>query len=113
MEAFVSVVLMYHSLFDGDDTASINRIDAEDLPYAVSTKSFEAQLDRLKNKRVGLLGDKSSTMPDIVITFDDGHVSNFDIAMPLLIDRGLTAYVFVTSGFVGQRMHFCSAQQLR
>lgn len=100
---------MYHSLFDGDNT---DRIDAEDLPYAVSTENFVAQLDRLKNRRVGLLTDEISVMPDIVITFDDGHVSNFDIAMPLLTERRLKAYIFVTSDFVNQREHFCSAEQL-
>jgi len=100
---------MYHSLYDGDNT---DRIDAEDLPYAVSTADFIAQLDRLKNKRVGLLTDENSVLPDVVVTFDDGHVSNFDIAMPLLMERGLNAYLFVTSDFVGQRKHFCSAEQL-
>ncbi len=105
----MSVVLMYHSLFDGDNT---DKIDAEDVPYAVSTENFVAQLDRLKNKRVGLLTDVNSVMPDVVITFDDGHVSNFDIAMPLLVERGLHAYMFVTSDFVNQREHFCSAEQL-
>ena len=100
---------MYHSLFDGNNT---DKIDTEDLPYAVSTENFVAQLDRLKNKRVGLLINENSVMPDVVITFDDGHVSNFDIAMPLLVERGLNAYLFVTSDFVNQRKHFCSAQQL-
>jgi len=100
---------MYHSLFDGDNT---DRIDAEDLPYAVSTHNFIEQLNRLKNKRVGLLTDENSVMPDVVITFDDGHVSNFDIALPLLLERGLNAYLFVTSDFVGQRKHFCTADQL-
>jgi len=100
---------MYHSLFNGDNT---DRIDVEDLPYAVSTENFVAQLDRLKNKRVGLLTDENSIMPDVVITFDDGHVSNFDIAMPLLEERGFHSYLFVTSDFVNQREHFCSAEQL-
>lgn len=125
----MSVVLMYHSLYNANN---VDRIDAEDLPYAVSTDNFIAQLDRLKNKRVGLLSDsihnkdllnnRSSgegssensinDIPEVVITFDDGHVSNFDIAMPLLADRGLKAYVFVTSNFVGHRAHFCTAEQL-
>lgn len=103
----MSVVLMYHSLYNGVNT---NSIDAEDLPYAVSTENFVAQLDRLKNKSIGLL--TNNAMPDVVITFDDGHVSNYDIAMPLLMERGLSAYLFVTGNFVGQRAHFCSAEQL-
>ena len=105
----MTAVLMYHSLYDGDDTS---RIDAEDLPYAVSTQNFIAQLERLQNKSVGLLNNDDSVMPDVVITFDDGHVSNYDIAMPLLVERGLSAYLFVTGNFVGKRAHFCLPEQL-
>jgi len=105
----MSVVLMYHSLYNGENT---DRIDAEDLPYAVSTENFIAQLDRLNNKTVGILGTSDTVMPDVVITFDDGHISNFDIAMPLLAERGLSAYLFVTSDFIGQRKHFCSGEHL-
>jgi len=105
----MSVVLMYHALFSGNDTSNI---DAEDLPYAVSVDNFRQQLDSLQNKKVGLLDEKAGEMPDIVITFDDGHISNFDLAMPLLAERGLTAYLFVTGDFIGQRAHFCHASHL-
>ena len=100
---------MYHGLYSGEDTS---RIDAEDLPYAVSTSHFVQQLDRLQSKRVGLIDAKSGELPDVVITFDDGHISNFDLAMPLLAERGLNAYIFVTGDFVGQRPHFCHPTHL-
>lgn len=106
----MSVVLMYHALYHGDET---DRIDAEDLPYAVSTSRFVAQLDALQGKRVGLLNEKTANLPDVVITFDDGHVSNYDIAMPLLAERGLSAYLFVTGDFIDARPHFCTGAQLR
>jgi len=105
----MTIVLMYHGLYPGEDTS---RIDAEDLPYAVSAENFVAQLDRLHDKQVGLLNQNDTTMPDVIITFDDGHVSNYDIAMPLLAERGLNAYLFVTGEFVGKRAHFCQAEQL-
>ena len=105
----MSVVLMYHSLYSGDDTS---RIDAEDLPYAVSVENFVAQLDRLHRKRVGLLNNDDTNLPDVIITFDDGHVSNFDLAMPLLAERGMEAYLFVTGEFVGKRPHFCNVGHL-
>jgi len=106
----MSVVLMYHSLYQGNNT---DRIDAEDLPYAVSVENFVAQLDKLARKKVGLLDHGDNYLPEVVISFDDGHVSNYDLAMPLLAERGLLAYVFVTSNFVGRRAHFCTADQLR
>ena len=105
----MTVVLMYHGVFADKDTS---RIDAEDLPYAVSVTNFVQQLDSLQAKRVGLLNGKSDEMPDVVITFDDGHISNFDLAMPLLAERGLSAYLFVTGDFVGKRAHFCHAHHL-
>lgn len=105
----MSVVLMYHGLYPGEDTS---RIDAEDLPYAVSTQNFIQQLDLLQNKNVGLINDAAGELPDVVITFDDGHISNFDLAMPLLAERGLSAYIFVTGNFVGQRPHFCHPKHL-
>ena len=37
----MSVVLMYHALYRGSDTSSI---DPEDLPYAVSEAEFAAQM---------------------------------------------------------------------
>lgn len=104
----MTVVLMYHALYRGKDTSSI---DQEDLPYAVSDVAFAAQLDALQDKRVGLFGQNEQ--PEVVITFDDGHESNLEIAAPLLLERGLSACFFVTSGYVDRREGFMSSEQLR
>ncbi len=105
----MSVVLMYHALYKDDDTS---RISTEDLPYAVSEQNFIAQLDLIASKSVGVLENQYKSLPDIVLTFDDGHVSNFDIAMPLLAERGLSAYLFVTGNYV-DTPHFCTGEQLQ
>lgn len=111
----MSVVLMYHAIFR--DTNDLQRVAVEDRPYAVSEENFERQLQQLDDYRCGLLSlDNAVTnnsSPEIVITFDDGHVSNFEIALPLLVKYELTAYFFVTTDFIEQREHFCSWQQLR
>lgn len=104
----MSVVLMYHALYRGTDTSAI---DQEDLPYAVSETEFAAQLDLLLSKKVGLF--ESDQVPEIVITFDDGHQSNVDIAAPLLQARGMCAYFFITSDFIDRRPGFMSGEQLR
>jgi hypothetical protein len=101
----MSIVLMYHSLYEGEDTSAI---DAEDLPYAVSKDNFIKQLDRLAKKRTGLFAPDD--LADVVITFDDGHQSNLDIAVPLLLERGLSAYFFITTGFIDSRRGFLSAE---
>ena len=39
------------------------------------------------------------------ITFDDGYADNHDLAMPILLERGLSATFFIASGFLnGGRM---------
>ncbi len=104
----MSVVLMYHALYRGTDTSAI---DQEDLPYAVSENEFAAQLDLLLSKKVGLF--ESSQVPEIVITFDDGHQSNLGIAAPLLQARGMSAYFFITSDFIDKRPGYMNGEQLR
>lgn len=100
----MSVVLMYHSLYEGEDTSAI---DAEDLPYAVSKQNFIEQLECLVNMKSGVFVPGDNT--DVVITFDDGHQSNLDIAVPLLVERNLSAYFFITSGFIDSRPDFLCA----
>ncbi len=98
---------MYHSLYRGEDTTDI---DAEDLPYAVSESNFIEQIDRIAKHRSGLFSENETA--DIVITFDDGHRSNLDIAVPLLVERGLTAYFFITTGFTDSRPGFMSSEEI-
>lgn len=104
----MSVVLMYHALYRDNDTSLI---DEEDLPYAVSESNFVEQMDLLASHKVGIFDGSSS--PDVVITFDDGHASNLDIAVPILSERQLSAYFFITTGFIGQRDGFMAEDQLR
>lgn len=104
----MSVVLMYHSLYRGADTAAI---DSEDMPYAVNEEEFILQLDRIVARGAGTFTEGSG--PNVVITFDDGHESNLTIAAPLLAERGLSAYFFVTSGFINNRPGFMSSSQLK
>ena len=104
----MSVVLMYHALYQGNDTSMI---DDEDLPYALSEASFIEQMDLLASCRVGLFNGVNT--PEIVITFDDGHVSNLEIAVPVLANRQLSAYFFITTDFIGNRVGFMDPDQVR
>jgi peptidoglycan/xylan/chitin deacetylase (PgdA/CDA1 family) len=46
---------------------------------------------------------RAGTLParGICITFDDGYANNCEVAMPLLVQNGLPATVFVAPGFLG------------
>jgi len=95
-------VLMYHGLHVGPRSRGVF-----DAVYSVDPLDFARQLDWLVQHgyRTRLLRDLDLAGPDarcIVITFDDGDVSNREIALPLLLARGMAAEFFVTAAFVGQ-----------
>jgi peptidoglycan/xylan/chitin deacetylase (PgdA/CDA1 family) len=56
----------------------------------VETDAFERVLDAVGSR------------DDVRITFDDGNVSDVEIALPRLIERGLTAQFFVLAGRIGE-----------
>lgn len=93
-------VLMYHGLHAGATDAG--RFDAV---YSVAPQTFAAQLDWLcehgfRSTRLG--NDLGDTGKPVVISFDDGDISNVTAALPLLHERGMVAEFFVTSDFIGQ-----------
>jgi peptidoglycan/xylan/chitin deacetylase (PgdA/CDA1 family) len=47
------------------------------------------------------------------ITFDDGHISNYEIALPSLAARNLTATFFLTAGWMGTRASYMDWSQVR
>jgi peptidoglycan/xylan/chitin deacetylase (PgdA/CDA1 family) len=93
-------VLMYHGLHASD--ADPGRFDPV---YSVSPAEFTRQLDWLRDhgfRSVRLDAPESGACKPVVISFDDGDVSNFTIALPLLRERGMVAEFFITSDFIGQ-----------
>lgn len=95
-------ILMYHGLHR--EASSRGRFDPV---YSVHPEMFARQLDWLvqQGHRAPLLEDAlsgSGDARDVIITFDDGDVSNVEIALPLLLERGLRAEFFVTTDFIGQ-----------
>lgn len=104
------VSLMYHEIATGGDQGEA---------YAVTAESFTKQLDVLTGNDASsgelppelaasiCRGPSSSTAPNkILLTFDDGHVSNHTIALPLLLERGLEAIFFVTTGNLAREDFF-------
>jgi len=92
-------ILMYHGLHaDEHDDGHFEPV------YSVRPDAFAAQLDWLKrNGRRTILLDAldQARDGDVVITFDDGDVSNARTALPLLAARGMVAEFMVTSDFIG------------
>lgn len=64
-------------------------MDAGEADCWLDTEHFENILDRL-------MGDKR-----VLITFDDGNASDYEIALHALLRRGMKATFFICSGRVG------------
>lgn len=92
-------VLMYHGLHAGE-----NDPGRFDPVYSVTPAAFAAQLDWLREhgfRSVKLDDTEVDTENPVVISFDDGDVSNLTVALPLLAERGMAAECFVTSDYIG------------
>lgn len=99
-------VLMYHGLH-----ANAHAHGRFDPVYSIDPHDFGRQLDWLLGhgyRSVSLataasrLGGPRSDDREVVITFDDGDVSNVEVALPLLQARGMTAEFFITTDYIGQ-----------
>jgi len=93
-----SLYLLYHEL----------RPRRSDYSYVVETAAFEKQCDlflKLRSRK------EPGLSPEV--TFDDGHVSNFESALPILHSHAIKAWFFITVGWTGQRPHYMDWQQLR
>jgi peptidoglycan/xylan/chitin deacetylase (PgdA/CDA1 family) len=90
--------LLYHEL----------RPSKSSYSYALETAEFEKQINLfLKLRENG----QSALWPEI--TFDDGHISNFQFALPILQAHALKAWFFITAGWTGQRAGYMGWQELR
>ncbi|NOD49766.1 MULTISPECIES: polysaccharide deacetylase family protein [unclassified Ruegeria] len=68
-------------------------LEEGEAPYWLSEAQFTGILDR-----VAAAHDPQA----FVLTFDDGNLSDYDIALPALVERGLSARFFVLTGRLDQ-----------
>ncbi|HET9450489.1 MAG TPA: polysaccharide deacetylase family protein [Aggregicoccus sp.] len=103
----------WHELYRAGEPASLARTGIDSphkAEYAMSAAECAAQLDALLS--TGLSIGLVQAEPDLVITFDDGGISNEELAWGLLRARGLRAHFFVCTGLVG-RAGFLGPRELR
>jgi peptidoglycan/xylan/chitin deacetylase (PgdA/CDA1 family) len=99
-------VFLYHGLTN----LAVPECPRRERKYWVSAVHFRDQLAfiRAEGRRVTLLGDLrgfknalgQEKLP-IGLTFDDGRVSDYEIAFPLLLEAGVRAEFFVNTAHVG------------
>ena len=99
-----ALILMYHDLVVKEEDLAC--VPAGHRPYVLETVTFKNQM-----RVVASDGYPSCTVRDwsafshpqraIVLTFDDGHLSNHDLALPILLNNKLKATFFITAGLIG------------
>ncbi len=93
-----SLQLLYHELTS----------EQSDYTYSLNTEAFKQHLEYFRQLR---------SSPDLAlrpeVTFDDGHVSNFEHALPALANAGMVARFFITVGWTSTRPGYMSWEQLR
>lgn len=103
-----AVALMYHALTHAGVPAG------QDPHYTLAASDFSRQLDFLGRGpgHPGCARDwlAGSPRPAVLITFDDGHASNYGLAFPALAERGIRADFFVNPAVVGTSGFACWKQ---
>ena len=104
-------ILMYHDIELGNP--EYDRTEIEDRPYVLPEPQFEEQMKFLSEQgyRTVSLVDfvshvkSNNPLPEksVIITFDDGHISNYLKACPILKKYGFKAVFFIVAGFVGRK----------
>lgn len=106
----VATALMYHALGGEHSPAA-----GQDMHYSIPAARFDAHLQLLQRIAGGATSARDwlsgSFESEALLTFDDGHLSNFTIALPLLAKHNAHADFFVNPGLVGSN-GFASWAQL-
>ncbi|HNY27807.1 MAG TPA: polysaccharide deacetylase family protein [Candidatus Sumerlaeota bacterium] len=101
------LVLMYHGVDPGDGryVGACSGL----MGYVLKRDEFLRHLEALEGagRRVVdpvafLSGSVVLEPGDVLLTFDDGDRSDYDVVFPILQKKGWRALFFVTAGFVGQ-----------
>jgi peptidoglycan/xylan/chitin deacetylase (PgdA/CDA1 family) len=110
---------MYHFIFESE--LQIKDLSMGDRFYGINVSEFIWQMNYLKNNGYQALllshylqKRKENTLPGkyVIITFDDGHLSTYTLAYPILKEAGFPAEIFVVTGFIGKN-NYMSWDHLR
>ncbi len=107
-------VLMYHSI--DSDQHPIETISKEDMLYVVDIADFKKQISYLADLQIPVvtlqtnsnhceLSEYNSDRMPVIITFDDGHITNYTQALPVLKQFGIRGYFFITTDWINQKYY--------
>ena len=86
-----ALILMYHDLFE-----DLAQVPAGHRPYVLEPSTFCRQMiavaaSKLPTLTVAQWSSGSRPPQALILTFDDGHVSNHEAALPILLEHQLRA----------------------
>lgn len=110
-----ALILMYHDIAEGELFST-----PEHRPYLLDKSTFSNQMEAVAQtgfdtQTVTEWSGQKEPKTSVLITFDDGHISSYDLAFPILLENRLKATFFVTAGFVGKgsTMNWKQLRELR
>lgn len=109
-------ILMYHAIEDREHPAGMK--DAGDQLYVLKLAQFREQMGYLHKEGFRtflleeLVSDRKLPEKVVVLTFDDGHESNYTLALPVLQEFGFKAVFFITTGWIG-KPNYINKDQIR
>jgi peptidoglycan/xylan/chitin deacetylase (PgdA/CDA1 family) len=101
-------VLIYHSVVGGTVSPG-----TQHRKYILSEEKFIAQLAEIRRQNLAVVplktawgnGHAETLRPPLVLTFDDGLVSNYEAAFPSLLREGIEADFFINPATLGTSGH--------
>lgn len=105
-------VLMYHSIAEekGNDAVISPELFAKHMEYLYQHKYYTASLDELYDH---LTGRKALPEKSVVLTFDDGYLDTYSIAMPILKRYGFKSTVFVPAADIGKNLTVIQLNEMK
>ncbi|MDR4499290.1 MAG: polysaccharide deacetylase family protein [Candidatus Scalindua sp.] len=111
-------ILLYHDIESVDCPNEKSNLASKETVVDVS--NFESQIRYLSENNYETISineyfryiknEQKSLEGKIIISFDDGHYSNYKLAFPILVKYGLKATFFITTNWLNQQYHLTSDQ---
>lgn len=102
-------ILLYHNLCEESDSpkiseSTISKVQFQEQMALLAEQGFES----VSFQQIIDFVEKGTKLPErpVCITFDDGYLSNYEIAYPILKQYGLKATIFAIGATMGNTEHY-------
>lgn len=94
--------LTFHAIEGVPRPSKLPRDTVSEL-YTISKEFFEQIIDAIPSRLYCTVSEFVQCPADdlVVLTFDDGYITDFEIAFPILLKKGIKATFFVTAENIG------------